>query len=677
MTRTKKIFSSVLAGLIAICFILGISMRIKSCSSVNSEQFTWWTTSGDTAYYLDYSNNPVLNYISKNVELTSDNGSKKHISFKFTIPASTDAATQEFRSKISNKEYDDIMDVTMYDGSVADLYTHGIILNLTPYFEDEELMPNLSQYLKDNPQAASALKTPVTKEDGSIEMMYLQIPSVSDVLDDDQQAFGFQYRRDWIVKYGQQPEEFYDPMTDTAPTKNPKAGQSFAGSYTVNNDGTLRTDAPSQNTEVPDGANGDSWVDDVVFPSGHTYPKYISDWQWMFAIYEKAFTALGIKNSYMISQYYVGYNANGDLNSGFGGGGTLWYKDENNTCRFGMTDERNGFKAYLECMNFWYKQKWLDNNFNNNSSSPFYQIDLDEIGQGLIPMWMGNANLLGARIQESAKSSGTANDNNKTAVVYGAATPINDIPAYDGEVATQDYDKQVTPQAAAESLAKPADTMLRVPTCMFQNEQYNTGGVISVTAKDKDLTLLFSFIDYLFSDEGSTLMTMGLSEEQYKKVNDSYYEQYGLTGGAYKVLEDGTYQYCDLLEKNSNGIRTAMTGQRLFGLRCNSKITYSYPQTYKDSRHEWTKYKATGFIGSVINGQMTSAESEVIGNIKSSLQENYLYKNVYKFINGSWSLDKNWISFCSAVMNYSYKGANVQKGMDVYNAVFARMYAEQ
>lgn len=328
-------------------------------------------------------------------------------------------------------------------------------------------------------------------------------------------------------------------------------------------------------------------------------------------------------------------------------------------------------------MNFWYKQKWLDNNFNNNSSSPFYQIDLDEIGQGLIPMWMGNANLLGARIQESAKSSGTANDNNKTAVVYGAATPINDIPAYDGEVATQDYDKQVTPQAAAESLAKPADTMLRVPTCMFQNEQYNTGGVISITAKDKDLTLLFSFIDYLFSDEGSTLMTMGLSKEQLEEVDDSYYKQYGLTEGAYKVLEDGTYQYCDLLEKNSNGIRTAMTGQRLFGLRCNSKITYSYPQTYKDSRHEWTKYKATGFIGSVINGQMTSAESDVIGNIKSQLQENYLYKNVYKFINGSWSLDKNWIGFCSAIMNYSYKGANVQKGIDVYNAVFARMYEEQ
>ena len=149
---------------------------------------------------------------------------------------------------------------------------------------------------------------------------------------------GHIYRRDWVAKYG----------------KNPKTGEAFTFGYTDPND-------------------KDTWYDDVVFPSWYkedlkakyleidpswdgTIPVYLSDWEWMFDIFTTAMKDLGITDGYCYSPYYMGFAETGDLFSGFGGGGPLWYKDREGNAQFGA--DGDSMLSYLECMNTWYQKGW-------------------------------------------------------------------------------------------------------------------------------------------------------------------------------------------------------------------------------------------------------------------------------------------------------------------------------
>ena len=169
---------------------------------------------------------------------------------------------------------------------------------------------------------------------------------------------------------------------------------------------------------------------------------------------------------------------------------------------------------------------------------------------------------------------------------------------------------------------------------------------------------------------------MGLNAEQAK--DSKLYAEYGFTDGAYTVNEDGTYSYDPVLEQNSENIRYAMTLYRLPGLSQYSKVRYSFAETYLNSRAQWTKYPATGFIAGMINGQCTPDETDTISNIVQPIQENYLFKNVYKFIVGDWELSNSqWTSYCAAVMNYTNRNTKVQNVLNAYNAVFDRLYGTE
>lgn len=657
----KKLFAVTTAGIVA----LGSIAAFAGCGgSGSADTFTWWIPSGDPSYYDDYEENPVVDYISKNLEFKKSDGSMGHISFEFVTPANSNVAIDDFNNMIANRDFEDIMDPSQYNGSMADLYERGAIIDLTEYVTDPDVMPNLAHWYEENPDLATYTYT--TLSDGSKKV--LAIPSVNDALDAESQSFGFQYRRDLLVRYGRQPETFFDPMKDDEPRANPNAGKPFTGHFTLNADGTERNDPMTGNTELPDGADGQSWEDDLLFPSGSKHPVYISDWQWMFETFETAYADLGIDN-YMMSIYYPGYIANGDLISGFGGGGAYWYKDENNEAHYGMIE--TGFRAYLECMKHWYEEGWLDNDFNANSGDVFYAIDKPLIDSGDVALWMGNSSLLGTLL---ASEEGHA----KGAIVFCAATPINDIPAYDGNPATEDYSTQVTVDQAAAAMqgGTGSDYMLQVPTVMFQNEQLGGGAVISAEAAErKDLTLLLGFFDYLFSEEGSLLYTMGLSKAQYEECGSEIYNENGLTEGAYTDNGDGTYTYVAKMEENALGIRSAMVANRIPGLRCVSKVRYTFAPSYQESRNQWIKYEATGFIGGMINNSLTPDEVEITSNVRLPIEANYLFKNVYQFIRGIKSLsDADWSSFCTGVMNYRNKNNTVQDVTNAYNDALKRLY---
>ena len=444
----KKLLAVVGAGAIAMTSLAGFA----GCGGGSSDTFTWWIPAGDPTYYSNYEDNPVLSYISEYVELKKSDGTMGHINFDFIVPANSASAITDFNNMIQNRDFEDIMDPSQYSGSVADLYEHDVIIDLTPYVSDPEIMPNLAKWYEENPELAAYTYT--TLSDGTKKV--LAFPGVTDELDSEAQAFGFNYRRDWLVKYGTQPAEFFDPMKDDAPRANPKAGQAFSGHFTLNADGTERNDPMGQDTSLPEGADGQSWVDDIVFPSGNTDPIYISDWQWMFEIYETAYADLGITDSYMMSIYYPGYISNGDLVTGFGGGGAYWYKDENNDCQFGMLE--TGFRAYLECMRNWYTEGWLDNKFNEKTDV-FYAIDNAEIAEGNVALWMGNSTRLGTLMA-------TETGNAAGAIVFGAANPINDIPAYDGDINTASYMTKATAEEAEAAMSGGAgsDYMLAPPS---------------------------------------------------------------------------------------------------------------------------------------------------------------------------------------------------------------------
>lgn len=154
---------------------------------------------------------------------------------------------------------------------------------------------------------------------------------------------GFCYRRDWIAKYG----------------ANPQTGAAFTYGFTDEND-------------------FESWEDDVVFPNGTDEPLYISDWEWMFEIFEKAMEEQGISDGYCYSPYYYGYMQTGDLFTGFGGGAPYWYND-NGTCVNGI--ETDSFRAYLQCLNTWYQKGWLDKSFSEHTSDVFFAVDAPKVFQ--------------------------------------------------------------------------------------------------------------------------------------------------------------------------------------------------------------------------------------------------------------------------------------------------------
>lgn len=659
--KRSKLIALTLSGVLALssaAILAGCGGNSKAGADTT---FTWYLTAGEDGYYSDYEDNPVIEYIMENMQFEGSDGEMKNIAFDFFQPTTTENARSEFNQKYMSGNWEDVIDPTMSRG-ITDMYEAGVVADLTPYITDRELMPNLNAYLDAHPEYRALMQTQT--KDGA---KYLSIPTFKDSISYESQTFGFNYRRDLLVRYGVQPDEFYDPMTDEAPTANPKAGQKFQGHYTVNLDGTKRSDPMSQDTTLPEGANGQSWEDDVTFPSGHSDPVYISDWMWMFETYETAYEAMGIEPAYMMSLFYPGYNANGDLSSGFGGGGVLWYKDEDDNCQFGAAG--TGFRAYLECMNDWSSRGWVCNTFNEDTS-PFYQIDLDLVANGTVPLWMGSSNF-GTAIQSSEQGYEAA----AGAVVYLAATPINDIPGYDGNPSTSDYSTQATAEEAKEAMnsGSGSEYMLQIPTCLYQAEDFSQGVVISKAAEGKDMEVLMRFFDFLYSEEGSVLITLGLSAEQAE--GSRYYEDYGLTNGAYTVNSDGTYTFDQILEQNVGEIRNAMVAGRIPGIRCESKITYTFPEPYINGRKQWLKYEATGFIGGILNGQRTAEETDVIETVKAAVEQNYLYKEVYKFIKGERSLENaEWTSFARDVMNYSYTGVSVSDATAAYQAEFDRLY---
>jgi len=383
-----------------IILVMMSSLLLSGCAGGKTESgavaYGIWLLNGeDSSYYATYDKNPSIEYI-----LTKKWGPEnKKIELEFFIPVSGQQA-DNFNTLLSTGDYPDMMDATMYTGSMIDLYEQGIIIDMTDYIN--QYMPNYKAFLEANPELDQAASYIV---DG--EKKYLTVNNFRDALS--YNWGGYMYRRDWIIKYG----------------KNSKDGSTFSGSYT----GTL-----------PDGSvDKTSWEDNVVFPSGEKDPVYISDWEWMLDIFAKAITDLGINDGYPTSLYYPGFIATGDLVGSFGGGNGAWYKNSTGEMSFG--GDEDGFRTYLQAMNTWYTKGWIDKAFSEHSADMFFRIDDAKVRQGKVGLWYGTQSQLIGRLDDGKDLAAGM-------VVYGARQPINDL--Y-GLAAHQNFEPYVMYQQGRES----------------------------------------------------------------------------------------------------------------------------------------------------------------------------------------------------------------------------------
>ena len=595
--KLKKILAM---GMMAVTAFSTLALTGCGNGASSDTSYTMWIYQGaDASYYTDYAENPVNQYLTSKTWGEED----KKVSIEYWVPPAGTAA-DNYSTMMGSGDYPDILDCSISDSQII-MYQQGIIVDLTDYIKDN--MPNYLAYLEAHPELHDYA---VDDVDG--EEKYLKIIGLSE--DYAYTYAGYSYRRDWIVKYG----------TD------PSTGAAFTGGYT-------------------DDSDPDSWQDNVKFPSWYdeakkakyleinpdwdgSDPVYISDWEWMFEIFEKAYADLGIDDSYCISIYYQGVEWTGGLSSCFGGGNFNFYEDKDGKIQYGAVTDNA--RAYLQCVNNWYEKGWLDQDFNERTSDMFYSIDDTAVRQGKVGMWYGTQAQLGGRMDA---------DDEYTDGIYvaGCALPINDV--YGGDA--QKYQE---------------------PDCLI-NATGITGVSYAITSlaeeEGKDIPTLLSMIDYLYSEEGARIASVGLNAEEAEEAGVTFYEDQGIPDGAYTTTEDGRYTWVEAVRSDSGGLKTAATFEKFPHLALVSSIDEGYADTYEHYMDLWIQFDSSAQIqGTPITNNMTEEDSSAADDIRNKMLD-YIAINTVNFVKGKKDIDsdKDWGDWCKMLQKYNY-----QKAIDIY-----------
>ena len=574
----KKLVAILLSMLLILSLISCNKGEVKSGEEAKTEtvEVTWWISRGeDSTYYMSYDDNPAVKYL----ETLDFNGKK--VDLKFLVPV-TGAERDNFNTLLMTEEYAKIFDMSYCTSTATELYEDDIIWDLTPYIE--EYMPNYSRIIKD-PEFVPYVYSPVDGEKKILSLYNLKSEVTSNFM-------GLNYRRDWVAKYG----------------TNPFTGEKFNYGY---------TDESDYNT----------YWDDVVFPNGTENPIYVSDWEWMFEIFEKAMADLDITDGYCISIYYKGFSeAGGNFDSAFGGGCPMWYKDQNGNAAFGGTSEE--LKTYLILMNSWYKKGWLDKNFADHTSDQIYAIESAKINSGKVGAFIGRRGNAGGQMDSDDKFTDGI-------MIYGARPAINDVYGSD-EVKNKE------------------------PYSLYQYSRIGVNICISKKTTEDELKTILTMLDYLYSDEGSALLALGLSKEEFESIQDPTYKKYGLEDGAYTkaINEDGSVVFernPKLLEDNNlasaMALKRVTCGYYVPGIV--PALNRSYDTCSLRNMTEWDCYLNTGYIDKSLRAQFTSDEAAVYSKVYSNV-DTYMSQNIPKFIMGV--LDVNgvdWDNYCKMLNKYS------------------------
>ena len=573
-----------------LCLVMLLSL-LAGCGGGETagdvQEITWWIGTGeDSTYYASYEENPAVKYL----ETMQFNG--QNIDLKFSVPVAG-AELDNFNTLMATEEYTDLMDMSFSTSGASELYEDGIIWDLTPYVE--QYMPNYWALINEYPEIKDLVYSNVNGE-----QKLLTINSISrEILSN---FMGFLYRRDWVAKYG----------------KNPTTGEAFTYGFT--------------------GENG-AWEDNVVFPSGGTDPVYISDWEWMFEIFEIALDDLGVTDGYCISRYFKGYNEDGGLFAGFGGGTPMWHKNPDGTADFGGTSET--MRSYLLCMNNWYEKGWMDQAFAEHTGDLVYAVDSAKVHTGKVGMWIGRRSETGNLMDNGdALTSGI--------MVCGARQPIND--------------KYGAPE-----------TQGKEPDALYQYSRVRGSLIVTTKVTEEELPTILSFLDYLYTREGGLLLCLGLTEEQVTATQDETYAKFGLTHGyREEVQADGTYKYIrNESTVEDNNLASAVAGKRLmtgiYDQGFVSALNASYTPYARAAMAEWDYYVNTAFPDRFLTGQFTVDESAAYAKVYANV-DTFMSTNIPKFIMGTLDIEseEDWGDYCTMLNKY---------GPDKVTKIYQRLFS--
>ena len=611
--KMKRVLSVGLVGAMALS-----TLALTGCGSNSSDggdnTVSWWITmtDGNGVYYDDYEDNPAVEWLNQqywDIENgglgTKEDGTP--LKFTFQVPISG-SETDNFNTMMSTGEYTDIIDLAMSTDTAATMVHEGTLLDITDYVE--KYMPHYIEYLDKNPEQKALL----THEDENGDTRYYEIGAIKE--ENDVPWGGYMYRRDWLVEYAQPTAYVWDWDSDYVKENGHPAVTPLEEAQASGNMEGWKANEVTEFTSSEGEDPKNDYTDNVIFPSGTSDPLTISDWEWMLDAFKKAIDDKGFSgntDAYCTTVYYPGFFGMGDLVSSFGGGTGVWSKDADQNVYFSGTSDN--FKTYLECLNTWYNNGWMDTRFETRASDMFFSINQTGTAQGQVGLFYGTAASLGDAIRVTCADS----EDQQKAYVMPCAVPINDKYGTD----EQKY---------------------KEPDAFYQGSRIAGRIGITEALEDKSedtIAALFTFLDWMYTREGALTRSVGLSQEQIDSVDleNNLYEEYGIEGGAYDVSEneDGktvyTFHY-DTSGDLGNALKFTrmVVGAELTGAGADIDYVFDKGESkvHQLATEQWTKYTSTASLYDY-NNQFTTEQNDIYSDINQSVND-YMNQNTPNLI---------------------------------------------
>ncbi len=611
--KMKRVLSVGLVGAMALS-----TLALTGCGSNSSDggdnTVSWWITmtDGNGVYYDDYEDNPAVEWLNQQYWDTENGGLGTEedgtpLKFTFQVPISG-SETDNFNTMMSTGEYTDIIDLAMSTDTAATMVDEGTLLDITDYVE--KYMPHYIEYLDKNPEQKALL----THEDENGDTRYYEIGAIKE--ENDVPWGGYMYRRDWLVEYAQPTAYVWDWDSDYVKENGHPAVTPLEEAQASGNMEGWKANEVTEFTSSEGEDPKNDYTDNVIFPSGTSDPLTISDWEWMLDAFKKAIDDKGFSgntDAYCTTVYYPGFFGMGDLVSSFGGGTGVWSKDADQNVYFSGTSDN--FKTYLECLNTWYNNGWMDTRFETRASDMFFSINQTGTAQGQVGLFYGTAASLGDAIRVTCADA----EDQQKAYVMPCAVPINDKYGTD----EQKY---------------------KEPDAFYQGSRIAGRIGITEALEDKSedtIAALFTFLDWMYTREGALTRSVGLSQEQIDSVDleNNLYEEYGIEGGAYDVSEneDGktvyTFHY-DTSGDIGNALKFTrmVVGAELTGAGADIDYVFDKGESKVQqlATEQWTKYTSTASLYDY-NNQFTTEQNEVYSEINQAVND-YMNQNTPNLI---------------------------------------------
>lgn len=198
------------------------------------------------------------------------------------------------------------------------------------------------------------------------------------------------------------------------------------------------------------------------------------------------------------------------------------------------------------------------------------------------------------------------------------------------------------------------------PYSLYQYSLLRANICISKKASEEELKTILTMLDYLYTEQGGTLLAFGLTKEEFETTNDPTYIKYGLTNGAVSrtVEADGsiTYNRDPSLIKDNN-LASAMAAKRLtcgyYSKGFVPALNRSYDVSSLRCMAEWDHYRNTGYIDKSLRAQFTTEESATYSKVFSNV-DTYMSQTIPKFITGALDVNsQDWDNYRKMLNKYS------------------------